>query len=210
MAVEPVSSVEEFRRVSPFRRAWVLFWAYVRITSLVIGGGYAIIAAAQDEFVRRRKWLTEDDVLEMITITQTVPGILATNSAIYVGWRIGGCAGAFAAMVGSILPSLVIIVLIAAGISSIQSTIDTPAVQGAFKGIIGCIVGMVIVTALKMRRKAVVNLFGWIVALGCFLGLTVFKVGPAWLIVCAIAAGLAKVTADRIIARCRAKREVER
>lgn len=77
MAVEPVSSVEEFRRVSPFRRAWVLFWAYVRITSLVIGGGYAIIAAAQDEFVRRRKWLTEDDVLEMITITQTVPGILA-------------------------------------------------------------------------------------------------------------------------------------
>ena len=82
--------------------------------------------------------------------------------------------------------------------------------QGAFKGISGCIVGMVIVTALKMRRKAVVNLFGWIVALGCFLGLTVFKVGPAWLIVCAIAAGLAKVTADRIIARCLAKREVER
>lgn len=209
MSDEPIPSVEDFRRVSPLRRAWVLFWAYVKITSLVIGGGYAIIAAAQDEFVRRRKWLTEDDVLEMITITQTVPGILATNSAIYVGWRIGGYAGAFAAMVGSVLPSLVIIMLIAAGISSIQSTIDTPAVQGAFKGIIGCIVGMVIVTALKMRRKAVVNPFGWIVALGCFLGLTVFKVGPAWLIVCAIAAGLAKVAVDRIIHRSRAKRGAE-
>ena len=190
--------MEEFRHVSPLRRAWVLFWAYVRITSLVIGGGYAIIAAAQDEFVRRRKWLTEDDVLEMITITQTVPGILATNSAIYVGWRIGGYAGAFAAMIGSILPSLVIIILIAAGISSIQSTIDTPAVQGAFKGIIGCIVGMVIVTAVKMRKKAVRDWFGWCVGIGCLIGMVVFGLSPALLIVAAVAAGLLMESVRRV------------
>ena len=191
------------------RRNWILFWSYIKITSLVIGGGYAIISAAQDDFVTRRRWLTDDDVLEMITITQTVPGILACNSAIYIGWRINGFWGAFFAMIGSILPSLIIIVLIAAGLSSIEHIIDTPAVQGAFKGIIGCIVGMVIVSALKMRRKAVVNPFGWVVAVGCFLGLTVFKVGPAWLIVCAILAGVAKVAVDRVVARSRAKREEE-
>ena len=180
------------------RRNWILFWSYIKITSLVIGGGYAIISAAQDDFVTRRRWLTDDDVLEMITITQTVPGILACNSAIYIGWRINGFWGAFFAMIGSILPSLIIIVLIAAGLSSIEHIIDTPAVQGAFKGIIGCIVGMVIVTALKTRRKAVKGIFGWCVALGCFIGMTLFKISPALLIVAAIVAGLCRVGFDRL------------
>ncbi len=145
--------------VSAARRCWVMFWAYFRITALVIGGGYAIIAAAQEEFVTRRKWLTEDDMVEMLTITQTVPGILACNSAIYVGWRIGGLAGAVAAMIGAVVPSLLIITLSAAGLKCVESFLDESAVRGAFTGIIGSIVGMVAVTAIKMRRKTVT---GWV------------------------------------------------
>ena len=137
MSDRPPQSLEAFRQESLLKRNWILFWSYIKITSLVLGGGYAIIAAAQEEFVRRRGWLTDDDGVEMITITQTVPGILACNSAIYVGWRI--------------------------------------------------------VTALKMRKKAVRNVFGWCVAIGCFVGLSVFRISPAWLIVAAIAAGLIKV-----------------
>lgn len=112
--------------VGAWEMNWVLFWSYIKITSLVIGGGYAIIAAAQEEFVRRRGWLTDDDVLEMITVTQTVPGILACNSAIYIGWRLGGCRGALSALAGSILPSLVIIVCIAAAISSVAGVVEKP------------------------------------------------------------------------------------
>ena len=85
MSDRPPQSLEAFRQESLLKRNWILFWSYIKITSLVLGGGYAIIAAAQEEFVRRRGWLTDDDVVEMITITQTVPGILACNSAIYVG-----------------------------------------------------------------------------------------------------------------------------
>lgn len=187
-----------FSEISTWERSWVLFWSYIKITSLVIGGGYAIIAAAQEEFVHRRGWLTDDDVLEMITITQTVPGILACNSAIYIGWRINGLPGALAALLGAILPSLVIIVCIAAVISSVAEMIRNAYVQGAFRGVIACIVGMVIVTALKMRKKAVKGWFGWVIAAGCLVGMSVFGVNPAWLIVGAIVLGIVQVAVLRL------------
>ncbi len=187
-----------YSEIGVWERSWVLFWSYIKITSLVIGGGYAIIAAAQEEFVRRRGWLTDDDVLEMITITQTVPGILACNSAIYIGWRINGLPGALAALLGSILPSLVIIICIAAAISSVAEMIQNPYIQGAFRGVIACIVGMVVVTALKMRKKAVKGWFGWLIAAGCLVGMSVFGVNPAWLIVGAIVLGISQVTILRL------------
>ena len=168
--------------IPAWKRDGILFWSYFRITALVVGGGYAIIAAAQEEFVRRRRWLTEDDMLEMMTVIQTVPGILACNSAVYVGWRIDRYRGALAALAGAVLPSLIVIMLIASGVRRIQSVIDSAAVQGAFRGIIACIVGMVIVTALRMRKKAVTDLFGWCVALGCFFGMTALRWSPAYLI----------------------------
>ena len=183
---------------SAWKRNWILFWAYIKITSLVIGGGYAIIAAAQEEFVRRRRWLNEDDMLEMITVTQTVPGILACNSAVYVGWRLGGFFGAVAALAGSAIPSLVIICAIAAVISSVAGMVANPYVQGAFRGVIACIVGMVAVTAFNMRKKAVKGVFGHLVAVGCLIGMSIAGVNPAWLILGAIGLGLLKVSCDRL------------
>lgn len=192
---------QPFSELPVWKRSAILFWAFFKITSLVIGGGYAIIAAAQEEFVSRRKWLSEDDVIEMITITQTVPGILACNSAIYIGWRVAGFTGAVAGLLGSAVPSVIIIVCIAAGMRSIEHFVETPLVQGAFKGIIGCIVGMVVVTALKMRKKAVKGVYAWCVAMGCFIGMTVFGLKPGVLIIGAIVAGLAKVIFDSLLHR---------
>ena len=192
---------EALRGLSRWKIGWVLFWSYVRITSLVLGGGYAIIAAAQEEFVRRRKWLTEDDVLEMITVTQTVPGILACNSAVYVGWKLGGLPGAVAALLGAILPSLVIIIAIAAVMSRARNFIQKPAVRGAFIGLIACIVGMVFATAIRMWKKVMKELLAYIIA-GCSLvGLAVFKVPPVWLILGAIAIGIAAQTATTLAKR---------
>lgn len=184
--------------VGALERNWILFYSYLKITSLVIGGGYAIIAAAQEEFVRRRGWLTDDDVLDMITVIQTVPGILACNSAIYIGWRLGGACGALSALAGSILPSLIIILCITAVISSGTDLTELPCVRGAFRGVISCIVGMVVVTALKMRKKAVKDATGWLIAAGCLIGMSVFRVNPAWLILGAIAIGLLQVTWKRL------------
>ncbi len=180
--------------ISTGKRCWIIFWSYIKITSLVVGGGYAIISAAQEEFVRRRRWLTEDDVLEMITITQTVPGILACNSAVYVGWRLGGFYGACAALIGSLLPSLIIIICIATIMSQLTGVVENPYVQGAFRGVIACIVGMVLVTASQMRKKAVKSAFGWLIAAGTLTGMIVFRISPVWLILGAITLGLLNVS----------------
>ena len=192
---------EALRGLSRWRVAWVLFWSYIRITSLVLGGGYAIIAAAQEEFVRRRKWLTEDDVLEMITVTQTVPGILACNSAVYVGWKLGGLPGAVAALFGAILPSLVIIIAIAAVMSRAQNFIQKPMVRGAFVGLIACIVGMVLATAIRMWKKVMKEPLAYVIA-GCSsIGLAVFKLPPVWLIIGAIVVGIAAQTVTAFMKR---------
>lgn len=192
---------EALRNLSRWRIGWVLFWSYIRITSLVLGGGYAIIAAAQEEFVRRRKWLTDDDVLEMITVTQTVPGILACNSAVYVGWKLGGLIGAVAALSGAIIPSLVIIIVIAAVISQVKGFIQKPAVRGAFIGLIACIVGMVFATAVRMWKKVMNEPLAYIVAGCCLVGLAVFKLPPVWLILGAIAVGIAAQTVTTLTKR---------
>lgn len=180
-----------------FKRSLIIFWSFFKITAMVVGGGYAIIAAAQLEFVEKRKWLTDDDVLEMITITQTIPGILACNSAIYIGWRLAGLPGAVAGLLGAAMPSVIIIILIAAGMKSIEHLLQTSFIQGMFKGVIGSIVGMVVVTALKMRPKAVKGIFGWCIAIGSFLAMTVFGVRPSCIIVAAIIAGIVSVTLER-------------
>ena len=180
-----------------FKRSLIIFWSFFKITAMVVGGGYAIIAAAQLEFVEKRKWLTDDDVLEMITITQTIPGILACNSAIYIGWRLAGLPGAVAGLLGAAMPSVIIIILIAAGMKSIEHLLQTSFIQGMFKGVIGSIVGMVVVTALKMRPKAVKGIFGWCIAIGSFLAMTVFGVRPSYIIVAAIIAGIVSVTLER-------------
>ena len=192
---------EALRGLSRWRIGWVLFWSYIRITSLVLGGGYAIIAAAQEEFVRRRKWLTEDDVLEMITVTQTVPGILACNSAVYVGWKLGGLPGAVAALWGAILPSLVIIIAIATVMSQAEGFIQRPEVRGAFIGLIACIVGMVLATAIRMWKKVMKEPLAYVVAACGLVGLAVFKLPPVWLILGAIAVGVAAQTATTLAKR---------
>jgi chromate transporter len=187
--------------MSQWKVGWVLFWSYIRITSLVLGGGYAIIAAAQEEFVHRRGWLTEEDVLEMITVTQTVPGILACNSAVYVGWKLGGLPGAVAALAGAVLPSLVIIVAIAASISRVQNAIMHPTVRGAFIGLISCIVGMVFATALRMWKKVMHSKLAYFITAGCLIGLSVFKCHPAVLIAGAVVLGVTAELAERLLSR---------
>ena len=178
---------------SSWRQDLMLFWCFFRIAALVLGGGYAIIAAIQQEFVNRRRLLTDDDILEMITITQTVPGIIACNGAVYVGLRLGGKRGAVAALLGSILPSMTIIMLIAAGLSMLEEGLRSDVMRGVFKGVISGIVGMVTATALKMRKKAIKDVFGVVVALVVFVGISVFKMLPPVLIAAVVAAGVVKV-----------------
>ena len=130
----------------------------------------------------------------MMTVIITVPGLLAINSAIYLGWKLCRAPGAFSAAFGALLPSVTVIMLIAAGLSSISSFLQSPWVQGAFRGIICGIVAMIALTAVKMAKNALSSWFDWIVVLGSLAGIAVFHWNPAFIIARAIGAGILKVS----------------
>ena len=188
------NSKSDFPIHDNWRLDLTLFLAFLKIASITVGGGYAILGAARAEFVDRRKWLTEEDFSQLMTVIITVPGLLAINSAIYLGWKLHRFRGAFSAAFGALLPSVTVIMLIAAGLSSISDFLQSPPVQGAFKGILCGIIAMIGLAAVKMGKNNLKTLFDWCVVIAALLGIAAFHWNPAILIVCAIGAGIIKVT----------------
>ena len=188
------NSKSDFPIHDDWRLDLTLFLAFLKIASVTVGGGYAILGAARAEFVDRRKWLTEEDFSQLMTVIITVPGLLAINSAIYLGWKLHRFRGAFSAAFGALLPSVTVIMLIAAGLSSISDFLQSPPVQGAFKGILCGIIAMIGLAAVKMGKNNLKSLFDWCVVIAALLGIAAFHWNPAILIACAIGAGIIKVT----------------
>ena len=188
------NSKSDFPIHDNWRLDLTLFLAFLKIASITVGGGYAILGAARAEFVDRRKWLTEEDFSQLMTVIITVPGLLAINSAIYLGWKLHRFRGAFSAAFGALLPSVTVIMLIAAGLSSISDFLQSPPVQGAFKGILCGIIAMIGLAAVKMGKYNLKTLFDWCVVIAALLGIAAFHWNPAILIACAIGAGIIKVT----------------
>jgi len=100
----------EEKKLSCAARLWLLFFTFARIAALVVGGGLAMLPVIEEAFSVKKKLLTKDEILDMVTLTQTVPGIIAANSAVYIGMKIAGFMGALCALAGAIFPSFTVIV----------------------------------------------------------------------------------------------------
>ena len=175
--------------VSKFAKCRMLFWGFFKIAALVVGGGYAIVPAAENEFIHRKKLLTEEELLDMMAIIQSLPGIIAGNAALYIGYRAAGVWGALSALLGVATPSTVIILLIAIFLRNID--LNIPAVQGAFAGAQAAITGLIAVTAVRMIRKTITGSFTLIMAIASAAAAIVFKVSPVWVIVAGAILGIA-------------------
>ena len=95
------------------RKLWLLFFTFAKIAALVLGGGLAMLPVIEETFVNKKKLLTGDELLDVVALTQSVPGIIAANAAVSIGMKVAGFAGALAALFGAILPSFLIILIIA-------------------------------------------------------------------------------------------------
>ncbi|MBQ1988903.1 MAG: chromate transporter, partial [Clostridia bacterium] len=94
------------------KKALQLFLTFFKIGAFTFGGGYAMIPLIQKEVVEEKKWITDDDILEIIAIAESTPGPIAINSATFVGYRVCGFWGSFFSTLGVVLPSFVIILII--------------------------------------------------------------------------------------------------
>ncbi len=167
---------------------WLLFYNFFKIALFVVGGGYAIILAAENIFIRKLRWLKDGELMDMLAVIQTIPGLLAGNAAIYVGYRAAGRMGAFVALLGVALPSFIIITLVAMGFS--QLPMDNSYVQGAFIGVRSALAGLTLAALCRTWRKIMLSPFAYAVALGCFGGVVFFNINPAWLLLGAMMAGV--------------------
>ena len=176
---------------------WSLFLTYLKIGTFTIGGGYAMLALIQREVVDRRGWIDEEEFLNMIALAQAAPGIIAVNSAIFIGWRIGGWKGVVGAVLGAVLPSFVIILLIAMVFSEWK---DLPAVEAVFKGIRPAVVALIAAPLVKLARNAMKrptpspsvkggewrNAAPLLISLAAALAIWLGHVNPVWVILITI------------------------
>ena len=164
-----------------------LFWTYLKIGTFTIGGGYVMLSMIEREIVDRKAWLDREEFLNMIALAQAAPGLIALNSAIFIGWRIGGWRGVIATVLGAVLPSFFIILAIA---MLFQDYKNYPAVEAIFKGIRPAVVALI---AAPLCRMAVSAKITWVTAIIPIVGaLLIWLVGlsPVWIILVAALATL--------------------
>ena len=131
-----------------------LFWTFAKVGVMTFGGGYAMLPILQREVVEKKGWATEDELADYFAIGQCTPGIIAVNTATFVGQKNGGIPGGILATLGVVFPSLVIITLLA---SVIQTFAELAVVKHAFAGIRICVCVLIFNAVLKLGRKAVVD-----------------------------------------------------
>ena len=131
-----------------------LFWTFAKIGVCTFGGGYAMLPILQRELVEKRNWTTEGELSDYFAIGQCTPGIIAVNTATFVGHKLRGALGGVAATLGLVFPCLVIIMLIAA---FLQNFAELPVVVHAFNGVRACVCALILSSVLKLRKSTVVD-----------------------------------------------------
>lgn len=167
---------------------WDLYFTFARIGACTFGGGYAMLPILQREVVEKKHWATDADLTDYYAIGQCTPGVIAVNTATFIGYRYKGLAGGILATLGVISPSILIISVIAVCLSNFA---DIPVVQHALRGVNACVVALIASSVIKLGKSTIIDaltvgIFLVVLALAFFVGLS-----PAILIVCAGVLGYA-------------------
>jgi len=169
------------------KELWQLFIIFCRIGAFTFGGGYAMLPIIQREIVEKRNWATDQEMLDYYAIGQSTPGIIAVNTATFIGYKRKGVIGAIAATAGIVFPSLVIITLIAAYFTQFQ---DYQVVKHAFAGIRVAVVVLILNAVIKMWKNSVKDWKGIIAFCAAFAVAAFTKISPIIVIIIAAVAGI--------------------
>ena len=164
-----------------------LFFTFCRIGGLTFGGGYAMLPMIQKEIVEEKKWATEEEVLDYYAVGQCTPGIIAVNTATFIGYKVQGIIGAIVATLGVVFPSLIIITIIAALLKNFASY---AIIQHAFSGIRVVVIALIISAILKLAKTSIKNSITLIIAILAFISVAFVNLSPIYIVVAAAWVGL--------------------
>ena len=162
-----------------------IFWSFLKIGAFTFGGGYAMIPIIQHEVINRRKWLTEREFSDLLTLAQAAPGPISLNTAVFVGYKQRNYLGAMAAITGVVIPSFVIILVVAMFFANIR---HNHWVDAAFRGMRPAVVALIVAPIVGLTK----GMRWWMVAVALFTAVVVwhFGISPIWFLVAGAVAGI--------------------
>lgn len=169
------------------KELWTLFITFMRIGGFTFGGGYAMLPMIQKEVVERHGWATDDEILNYYAVGQCTPGVIAVNTATFIGYKQKGAIGGVVATLGVIAPSLVIITIIAA---CLQNFAHYQIVQYAFSGIRVAVSVLIVSTVVKLWKNAIKDWKGIILCVIAFTISAFTPISPVYVVIGAIIAGI--------------------
>lgn len=157
-----------------------LFLTFLKIGTFTFGGGYAMISLIQKEIVEKRQWVSDEDISNIITISETTPGPISINVSTYVGYKIGGNLGALCATLGAICSPFFVIILLSTILQNFQ---NNNIFQNAFWGIRAGVIALIIKVLLNMYKKCPKNLYSYIAILISLIMILVFHINSIYVII---------------------------
>jgi chromate transporter len=162
-----------------------LFLSFAKVGVMTFGGGYAMIPILEREIVENRKWASSEELMDYYAVGQCTPGVIAVNTATFIGYKVAGPAGGVAATLGVVFPSVVIICLIAGILTNFA---DIPAVKSAFTAIRVCVCVLIFNAVVKLWKGAVKDKAGLVLFLIVFVLSLFFDISPViFVLFCALA-----------------------
>ena len=164
-----------------------LFKTFFRIGGLTFGGGYAMLPMLEKEVVENKKWATSEELLDYYAVGQTTPGVIAVNTATFVGYKVKGVLGALFATAGVVFPSLVIIMIIA---TCLQNFAQYEVVQNAFSGIRVVVAVLILNAIIKLWKNSVIDKIGIVVFILTFICGAVLNISSIYMVISAAILGI--------------------
>lgn len=173
-----------------------LFWVFFKIGAFTFGGGYAMIPIIQKEVAEKNKWVTDKEIFDIVTVSESTPGPISINAATFVGYRVAGYLGSAAATFGIVLPSFLIISAIACVLRQFESN---EIVKYAFFGIRAGVLALIIKGLRSMYKQCPKDIFSYIIMAVSFAAVIFLNINTVWVIVGSALIGVIySITARRI------------
>ena len=167
---------------------WESFTTFFKIGIFTLGGGYAMIPLIEQEVVNRHKWVSKEELLDLIAIAQSCPGVFAINIAIFIGYKLKKVRGAIATAAGTAMPSFLIILLIAMFFHQFE---DNKVIAAIFRGIRPAVVALIAVPTFNLGKEAQLNKYTLWIPVACALAIWLLGISPIYIILMAGIGGFA-------------------
>lgn len=165
-----------------------MFCSFLKIGTFTIGGGYAMLPLIEQEFVVRKGWVSKEEIVNILALSQSMPGVIAINASLFVGYKIGKIKGACIAAAGMVIPSFFIILLIAVVFNQYRTV---SVIQEAFSGVRAGITALILFTAIRLARSIINCRSDFLIAAISFLLIALFEIHPIVVLLFSALTGLA-------------------